>query len=234
MTIELGRIEALFRYPVKSMRGESLEGAAMGWHGLEGDRRLALRRLEDGGGFPWLSASKLPDLVRYAPMRQGGDDALPTHVRTPAGDELPIFGDALAAEIGGRHGSPVQMMRLDRGIFDEAAISVISTATVREVCRLAGVREDVRRFRPNILVPGTIPFEENDWVGGVLTFGDAAIAVQQPDLRCSMVNLDPDDARSSPEVLRAVVHANATNAGVYCAVIRGGRLAVGQRVVLTR
>jgi uncharacterized protein YcbX len=47
MTVEIGHVEAIFRYPVKSMAGEPLEAAELGWHGLEGDRRLALRRLEE-------------------------------------------------------------------------------------------------------------------------------------------------------------------------------------------
>jgi hypothetical protein len=35
----VGEVEALFRYPVKSMSGEPLEVADLGWHGLDGDRR---------------------------------------------------------------------------------------------------------------------------------------------------------------------------------------------------
>ena len=67
MTIEIGHIEAIFRYPVKSMAGGRLEAANLGWHGLDGDRRLAFRRLDERGGFPWLTASKLPDLIRFTP-----------------------------------------------------------------------------------------------------------------------------------------------------------------------
>src|SRR5205085_6115732 len=67
MPIELGHVEAIFRYPVKSMRGERLQVAKLGWHGLEGDRRLAFRRMDDRSGFPWLSASTLPDLLLFAP-----------------------------------------------------------------------------------------------------------------------------------------------------------------------
>ena len=63
MLIEIGHVEAIFRYPVKSMGGERLEVATLGWHGLDGDRRLAFRRMDDRSGFPWLSASKLPDLT---------------------------------------------------------------------------------------------------------------------------------------------------------------------------
>lgn len=39
MPIEIGQVEALFRYPVKSMRGQRLDVARLGWHGLDGDRR---------------------------------------------------------------------------------------------------------------------------------------------------------------------------------------------------
>src|SRR5229473_1193020 len=72
MLIEIGRVEAIFRYPVKSMAGERLEAAELGWHGLEGDRRLAFRRINNSSGFPWLSASQLPDLLRFAPLRREG------------------------------------------------------------------------------------------------------------------------------------------------------------------
>jgi len=43
MLIEIGHVEAIFRYPVKSMAGERLEVAELGWHGLDGDRRLAVK-----------------------------------------------------------------------------------------------------------------------------------------------------------------------------------------------
>src|SRR5215471_16464524 len=103
MPIEIGQIEAIFRYPVKSMRGEPLDAATLGWHGLDGDRRLAFRRLDERGGFPWLSASKLPDLIPFTPVPRG--EELPTHVLLPDGQELPLFGEALAAEVGRRYGA---------------------------------------------------------------------------------------------------------------------------------
>jgi len=240
MPIEIGRIEAIFRYPVKSMRGEPLEAAALGWHGLDGDRRLAFRRLDDRGGFPWLIGSKHPDLVRFTPQRREEGEGLPTHVRTPEGEEMPLFGAALAAEVGRRCGAPVQMMELRQGIFDEASISVIASETVREICRLAGTSADVRRFRPNIVVRSAraVPFEEDEWVGGVLAFGEAhdapAVAVTMRDVRCAMVNFDPDGESRAPEVLKAVVRAHQNTAGIYGTVTRIGRLALGQAVVLHR
>lgn len=224
------------------MRGESLEVAPLGWNGLEGDRRFALRRLDDRGAFPWLSASTLPELVLFTPRREGGgeSDGPPTHVRTPEGDELPIRGEALANEIARRHRAPVQMMNLRGGIFDEASVSVITTDTIGEVCRLAGLHPEVRRFRPNVLVRSTraIPFEEDDWVGGVLTFGagaDApAVGVTTRDVRCAMVNIDPENGAIDPAVLKGVVRVNGNCAGVYGTVTRAGTLRVGQSVVLHR
>src|SRR5256885_1755536 len=117
MLLEIGHVEAIFRYPVKSMGGERLEVANLGWHGLDGDRRLAFRRIEDCSGFPWLIASKLPDLLLFAPHRENGAQGdLPTHIRTPDGNAMPLFGEDLAMEVARRYGAPVQMMQLKHGI----------------------------------------------------------------------------------------------------------------------
>ena len=240
MLTEIGYVEAIFRYPVKSMGGERLEAANLGWHGLEGDRRLAFRRLDDRGGFPWLTASKLPDLLLFAPQRRqdSAQGDLPTHIRTPDGEETPIFGEDLATEVGRRYGSPVQMMHLKNGIFDDATISVIASDTVHEIGRLSGRSLDVRRFRPNVVVRllRSLPFQEDEWVGSVLSFGEGddapAITATMRDLRCSMVNLDPDSASLAPEVMKAIVRANQNNAGVYGAVTRVGRVAVAQPILL--
>ena len=96
----------------------------------------------------------------------------------------------------------------------------------------------MRRFRPNIVVRSlrSVPFQEDEWVGGVLSFGEGddapAITVTMRDVRCSIVNLDPDSASPAPEVLKAVVRANQNNAGIYGAVTRIGRVAVGQTIFL--
>ena len=187
----------------------------------------------DRSAFPWLSASKLPDLVLFTPFRRehGADGHLPTHVRTPDGVEMEVFGADLAAEVGRRYGAPVQMMQLKHGIFDEASISVIALDTVSEIGHLAGVSPDivVRSVR-------SVPFQEDEWVGGVLSFGEEsdapAVAVTMRDERCSMVNIDPDSGGRAPEMMKAVVRANENCAGIYATVTRIGRVAVGQTVVL--
>jgi uncharacterized protein YcbX len=217
------------------MSGEALGTAELGWHGLDGDRRVALRRIDDRSGFPWLTATKLPELILFAPVRRT-PEGLPTHVRTPEGEELALFSQELAAEVSRRHGSPVEMTHLNRGIFDEASVSVITSATVGGISGLAGHRPDVRRFRPNILVSSlrSDPFEEDSWVEGWLSFGEgdqaATIGITNRDERCSMVNFDPDSARAAPEVLKALVRERDNKAGVYGTVIRRGRLAVGQPI----
>jgi uncharacterized protein YcbX len=237
---EIGYVEALFRYPVKSMAGQRLESAELGWHGIEGDRRLALRRIGEHSGIPWLTASRLPELVLFTPVTSDNDSPahLPSHIRTPEGNDLPVYSTELAKEIERRYGAPAEMTHLRNGIFDDASISVIASETVREIGKLAGLSLDVRRFRPNVLVRllESVPFQEDRWMGSSLSFGPGnnapAIAVTMHDIRCSMVNLDPDTARPASEIMKAIVRANQNNAGIYGTVTRAGRIAVGQTIFL--
>ena len=248
--MELGRISAIFRYPVKSMAGELLDVARLGWHGIEGDRRLAFRRLTDKSGFPWLTASKFPQLLLYKPFgldsnaNSKNGELLPTHVRTPDGKEYELRSDELRQEISSRHGSDVELMNLRHGIFDESPISVISLGTVHAVARESGRGVDLcdlRRFRPNIVIETNSgePFEENRWVGRTLMFGmfgegnsGAAIGVTMKDERCVMVDFDPDTAERDSEVMKTVVRMNENYAGVYGTVVRAGELRLGQVVTL--
>jgi len=242
MTIDLGPIHELTRYPVKSMAGVSADSAFLGWHGLAGDRRFAFRRLGDHSGFPWLSASRLPELILYHPFgldaRTG--EPLPTHVRTPTGTELELRGLELEREIAERLGGGVELMNLKHGIFDDAAISVITFATIAGIGRTAETELDPRRFRANIVLDtrDQTPFDEDDWLGGTLLFGDAephpALRVTSRDLRCMMINLDPDTAAQDARIMKAVVALNDNYAGVYGTVVQTGAIHVGQHVTLVR
>lgn len=235
---KLGPISAIFRYPVKSMAGESLDVARLGWHGIEGDRRFAFRRITDKSNFPWLSASKLPELILYKPFGLDSNSAepLPTHVRTPDGKDYELRSDELREEISSRLGSDVELMNLNHGIFDESPLSVISLGTVRGIERESGRQVDLRRFRPNIVLEpnGAEPFEEDRWVGRTLMFGEggAVIGVTMKDERCVMVNLDPDTAEKDSLVMTTVVRLNENYAGVYGTVVNAGELRVGQVVTL--
>ena len=170
----VGRIRGLFRYPVKSMAGVPLETAQLGWHGIEGDRRLAFRRVAEKGGFPSLSASRLARLVLYRPFGGEGNDAVfPTHVKTPDGRDLEIAGEEMRAELAAAIGADVELMRLSQGIFDDAPVSMVSVASLEAVSRDAQRPTDVRRFRPNILVEVEegVAFAEDAWIGKVLRLG---------------------------------------------------------------
>src|SRR6266852_2743562 len=94
----------------------------------------------------------------------------------------------------------------------------------------------LRQTNKDFKIDEPVPFQEDEWLGGVLSFGEGddapAITVTMRNVRCSMVNLDPDLASPAPEVLKAVVRANQNNAGIYGAVTRIGRLAVGQFLIL--
>jgi uncharacterized protein len=240
MGIELGRISALFRYPVKSMAGQRLDSARIGWHGVEGDRRLAFRRLADRGAFPWLTASRLPELLLYEPVgrQETTGEPLPTHIRTPDGKEYSLADDALVEEIATRHGADVELMQLKHGIFDEAVVSAITLGTIRSIGREAGHNLDIRRFRPNLVIDSQAaqPFEEDRWVGNILEFGSdgtgPAISITLRDLRCVMINLDPDTAEANADIMKTVIRLNENHAGVYGTVVRTGELRVGQVVGL--
>src|SRR5436190_9002611 len=249
--IHLGHIREIKRYPMKSMAGIATESALLGWNGLDGDRRFAFRRMEDRSGFPWLTASRLPELILYHPigLDESSGEPLPSHVRAPSGAQLELRSAELNAEISARLGSAVELMQLQHGIFDQATISVICLATIAGIGREAGVGDDLnrRRFRANILIETETPepFIEDQWVGGTLVFGDnesvsepravaggPAVRITMPDERCVMVNLDPDTAEKDARVMKTVVRLNQNNAGVYATVVRTGMLRVGDRVSL--
>ena len=238
--IQLGHIREVVRYPVKSMAGTPTDSAFLGWHGLDGDRRYAFRRLGDDSSFPWLTASRLPELLLYQPigLDERTGETLPTHVRTPAGSHVELRSAELQAEIAERCGSGVELMKMKHGIFDEASISVISLATIAGIGREAGLDLDRRRFRANIFVEteSAEVFQEDEWVGRTLVFGDSdprpAVSVTLRDVRCVMINLDPDTATQNERVMKTVVRLNDNNAGVYATVVRSGTIHVGDRVSL--
>jgi len=238
--IEIGRVAELVRYPVKSMAGTMTESAFLGWHGLAGDRRFAFRRMADESGFPWLTASRLAELLLYHPsgLDESTGEPLPTHVRTPAGTQLQLRSPELRNEIAERFGSSVELMNLRQGIFDDAPISLISRATVAGIGSDAGMDLDRRRFRANIVLEtrDSDCFLEDQWLGGTLQFGSSesrpAVRVTMHDVRCMMINLDPDTSIQDGRVLRTVVRLNGNRAGVYGAVVQTGTIRVGDTVSL--
>lgn len=237
----VGVVKTLYRYPVKSMRGECIDETRVWWHGLEGDRRYAFVRSGNTSRFPWLTARDVPSLVRYQAYFSNPADPVdsPVRVRMPEGDELDVESDALALALANSYGGPVHLMQSGRGTFDSMGLSLISTATLEALGTRAGFALDPLRFRPNILVEtvGGEPFAEETWIGRRLTFGDrdasARIQANRKDRRCMMVNLDPETARQDPAVLRQIAQERDTCAGIYGSTEAPGNIRVGDVIVLS-
>ena len=232
MTV-VGYVAGLWRYPVKSMAGESLDDAEVSWNGLAGDRRWAfIRGHRVRSGFPWLTIRDLPELAHYRPRFAEPDrpNASPTLVRTPNGGELDVAAPALAAELG----PGVRVIKQDRGVFDTSPLSVITTQTVTSLGTLAGVELDVLRFRPNLLIEasGEEAFPEDAWVGCVLRVGGMRIRIDRRDKRCVMVNIDPLTLNRNPAVLRAIARERGACLGVYGSTTQPGRVLVGDPVMI--
>ena len=66
MTV-IGRIDSLWRYPVKSMRGEELAEAYVGFAGIYGDRLHAIRNAAAPAGFPYLTGREHEELLLWRP-----------------------------------------------------------------------------------------------------------------------------------------------------------------------
>jgi uncharacterized protein YcbX len=231
MTV-IGRVAALWRYPVKSMAAEELDGAEVSWHGLAGDRRWAFIR--DGqvrSGFPWLTIRERPELAHYRPFftERMRPNASPTLVRTPSGAELDVADPALAAELG----PGVRVIKQDRGVFDTMPLSLLTTQTLAALARLVGAGLAPGRFRPNFLVDATGgDFPEDAWVGRILRVGGLRMRVDQRDKRCVMVTIDPVTLRRDPAILRAIARERDTRLGVYGSTVAPGPVAVGDPVEL--
>jgi uncharacterized protein YcbX len=230
---EIGRVIGLWRYPVKSMAGEPLSHARIGWHGVLGDRRWAFLRADvPQSGFPWLTIREQPDLVHYRPLIR--DPARPdrsdTWVRTPGGAELDITNPALAAELA--HGA--RAIKQDRGVFDALPLSLLTTQSVTAIADVVGRELDIRRFRPNILLdaPGSDKFPEDAWIGTTLAIGTTRVRVDARDQRCVVGNVDPDTSDHDPSILRAIAREHQAFLGVYGTTVRSGQLRVGDRVLI--
>lgn len=230
---QVGRVAALWRYPVKSMAAEALEAVDISWDGLAGDRRWGfVREGMERNGFPWLTIRERPDMWSYRPSYLEPDrpERSATIVRTPSGRDLDVADVALAEELG--HGARV--MKQNHGVFDAMPLSLITTRAIADIGAIVGRVLDVRRFRPNVLIEpeGEGAFPEDTWVGSVLRVGGFRMRVDRRDKRCVMVNVDPTTIARDPSVLRAIAATRQACLGVYGSIIEPGRVAVGDGVFL--
>ena len=228
----VGRVVALWRYPVKSMAAQELDVVEVSWHGLAGDRRWAfIRGGQVRSGFPWLTMRERPELSHYRPRFTDPDrpNASPALVRTPSGAEFDVADPALAAELG----PGVRVIKQDRGVFDTMPLSLLTTQTAAGLGKLVGADLAVARFRPNLLVDAFGgDFPEDAWVGRVLRVGSLRMRADKRDQRCVMVTIDPVTLRRDPAILRAIARERDNRLGVYGSTVQPGPVAVGDTVEL--
>lgn len=228
---EVGVVKALYRYPVKSMKGESVAEVHMGWHGLDGDRRFAFVRGDVQSSFPWLTGRQIAEMLRYLPQFTDPADVVnsPVVVLTPNGRSLPIASPELLAELAEAYGAEVRLINIGRGVFDSMPLSVMSIATA------AALDADFRRFRQNIVIETNSgkPFAEEGWLNKTLTFGDKVrIRLNQRIPRCVMVNVDVETAVKDPSILKNITQTRDNCVGVHASTEVPGRIAVGDVVWL--
>jgi uncharacterized protein len=209
------RVAELWRYPVKALRGESLQRAELSEDGVLGDRLL---RIDDEKGRN-ITARTARSLLGIAATV--GDDG------EPLIDGLPWREPAALDAVRDASGPGAQFAKTNGGKrFDAAPILVVTDGGVAHL----GV--DHRRFRPNLLLEGVDGPQERDWIGRRLRVGSALMFVREPCERCVVTTIDPDTLDVDPDVLRRTRLELGGNMGVYCDVLVPGEIAVGDEVEL--
>ncbi len=256
----IGKIDSLWRYPVKSMRGEEMEEIFAGYAGVYGDRLFAFVSAGQPKGFPYFTGREQRQMIRYrARFRDPGKAAGPSNfpeaaaynawplpasaaellvdVETPDGKVFAIDDPALIDSLraGIEHGHEIRLIRSDRAFTDCAPLSFFSLQTVRQLEEESGTRVDKRQFRANVYLdlPGLAGFAEDEFVGRSVRLGSKVVAaITKRDGRCMMITLDPDTAEKSPPVLKTVAQKHDGKAGVYSAVLVEGLVRKGDPVEL--
>jgi hypothetical protein len=259
----IGTVESVWRYPVKSMRGEALQEVFVGFPGVYGDRVYAFRNSRAPKGSPYLTSTKLETMLLYQPRYRHpermtkppnlaeaeaiapgltpvyADSAdLALDVDAPSGDRLaiedPKLIDLLRAGIG--EGNELTLLRSDRAMTDCRPVSLISIHTVRQLGEELGTSLDKRRFRANIYLDlkSGKGFDEDLLVGRTLRVGaKTTIAVTDRDPRCKMITLDPDTGEQNAQIMKQLASAHESMAGVYGAVLVEGTIRPGNEISLT-
>jgi len=258
----IGTVESLWRYPVKSMRGEELDEIFAGFSGVYGDRLFAFRSSASRKGFPYFTARDQREMLRFRPrFRHPDKTAAPVNLReaesiapgatpvyadppdlmvdveTPAGNTLaiddPALIDMLRNGVDDKH--QLTLLRSERAITDCRPVSLLALQSVRQLAEETGTMVDKRRFRANIYLDLTSAegFAEDRFVGRSLRVGSKVIlSILERDPRCMMITLDPDTGAIAPALLKKVAQAHSGMTGVYGAVLAEGMIRKGDPVEL--
>ena len=254
----IGKVESLWRYPVKSMRGEELDEAFAGYPGVYGDRVFAFKSSASPAGFPYFTARELRRLLQYRPRFRYPDKAarpvnlteadskgaaalgadiseLIVDIETPDGKTLaiddPALIDMLRADVDEKH--QLTLLQSHRAMTDCRPVSIFSLQSARQLSDETETPIDKRRFRANVYVDLTSDnaFGENELVSRSLKIGPKVVVrVLERDPRCAMITLDPDTSERTPAVLKKVAQAHEGMAGVYGAVLIEGVIHKGDSI----
>ncbi|HET7277221.1 MAG TPA: MOSC N-terminal beta barrel domain-containing protein [Dermatophilaceae bacterium] len=233
-------VSAIWRFPVKSMGGESLTEVALDTRGLVGDREWAVY---DAAGK--LASGKMTSRFRRMdpvfalaaetlPNGGGIDIVLPSGERVRAGEGRAdvALSEHFGEEVEVAPESDVQHQ-------DAGQVSLVGSATLDELARLHGLDAplDVRHLRANLVVDTDEPFLEESWVGRELAFGatlDAAtvvLRVVERIERCRMVDLAQVEVAEVDGLLRTISDQRNLCTAVYADVVTAGTVRIGDVVV---
>ena len=256
----VGKVESLWRYPVKSMRGEDLDEMFAGYAGVYGDRLFAFASSANANGFPFFTGRDQRQMIRYrARFRNPEKAARPVNlsdaekhnatplyaapndlmvdIETPDGKTFaindPALIDNLRANIDEKH--QLTLLRSDKAMTDCRPLSIFAVQSAKKLGEETGTSVDKRRFRANVYLDlnSSWGFAEDAFVGKTLRIGPkVVVSVVERDPRCMMITLDPDTAEKSPAILKAVAQAHEGMAGVYGAVLAEGMIHKGDSVEL--
>lgn len=258
----IGKVESVWRYPVKSMRGEELKEMFAGYAGVYGDRLYAVRSSASRPGFPFLTARDQRKMLCYrprfcapeksiAPPNLAAAEKLPPgttpiyatpeelrlEVVTPGGKALavedPALLELLAEGIDPKH--QLTLQRSERALTDCRPLSLFSLQTVAQLAEESGGPVDKRCFRANLyldLAPAE-GFAEERLIGRTLRIGSqVVVSILELDPRCMLITLDPETGEKTPAILKSVAQEHAGLAGLYAAVLVQGMVRPGDSVAL--
>jgi uncharacterized protein YcbX len=221
----MATVTEIWRYPVKSMAGEQLDACLISEHGLEGDRRWALIDGSPNRAGKRLTIRQHERLMNYqARLSNGGVEVL-----APTG-EAHLLDDRFVQLLESESSRPLTLTDMAGANFDDSHVLIVNLATVRAFSEESGTHIDPRRFRANLYIDDLAPEEEISWIGRRIQAGAAELEVTARCERCVVITRDPDTAQTSPELLRLLTEQHETCMGVYCRVIRPGRVAVSDFV----
>lgn len=247
------RIDAIYRYPVKSLSPELLASVEVrAGAGVPLDRAFAIARpgsafrIEQPRHVPktnFLTLMRDEALARVSTefdpenqqltLRQ--EDRVVLEARLSDADGRRALADFLAGLLGLGEDHGLQVVNAPPHMFSDVAekcLSLINLASLRELEAAAGCRLDPLRFRANIYFEGTRAWEELDWVGRTLHAGKVELEVFKPIERCAAVNVNPETGVRDVNLPRTLMKAfGHVHLGVYALVRSDGRIAVGDELI---